>query len=536
MGNFLKRQLIPPVAACLWMLFFVLPVGAEQNGLDHFVDGVDAFDVADYDQALMSFQNAADLEPDNLQFKLYIGLTYKAQGRNDEAIEIFESIVASQPAQYVTAFFEIVAIYVEQKRYAEAIDTLARAAAVDPGDPAVYLEKGMVHKKAGEYGLAIQSFNQAKALDPDLGQAVYYNIGSVYFEQDKNDEYFTHEAFDVAVEMFERAIELDPSTSIADKARQSVKNVELAKRSRKDWYLATAVTFGYDSNVPLDPLETVTARPAGQPSNEGDRFEVFYLVGGWKFINRRSLELDVGYELRITGYDDWLDNNLMGHRPHLYLRYNSKPFYYTLNYDYSLWYEGGDQNDLHDYGIYFAYSGGTSTLRMHSVTPTVIIEEPHDLASKISFNYQAKDYFDGISSDAHSYAAEIIQSYKMSDKIHPYMGYKFTREVADDETESYVYQIGMLGVSCQLGWELQADATLSLGTIDYNYNPAYAVVGKRSDDQIRLLLGLTRPFADGFNLMLYYDFTDSDSNITQSGTDPYEFRKHVTSLSLSYEF
>ncbi len=508
--------------------FLLLPVtaSAQQNAMNHFVDGVEAYESGSYQEAINSLKKAIELEPGNLEFQYYLGLTYSAMGKYEEALEVFGKIVEREPVTFRKAYFEIAAVYSKQKQYQKAIDTLSLVEEIAPKDVRVYLEKGYAFQKIKKYDLAIQNFNKAKDLEPKMLQLIYYNIGAAYFEA---------EAFDKAEEMFAKSIEVNPDTSVAQNARQAIVNARGAKKARRPWYLSGSFTLSYDDNVLQKALEQAAiVSPTGETLDEADFFQTLIIRGGYKLLNRKDLELGAGYSLYCTGYRDLVDSNIIGHIPHLYLNYNRHPFYFRLPYEFSYYRTGGKENGQ-DMGFYLTFgSDSDKKLKMHALSPTLTIVEPHNLKSEITFAYQDMDYLDHVTSDADQFSIGIVQYYQFSNKeIYPRAGYKYGSEDADQSIYSYKYHQLLLGIASALPWwKTRGDISLTYEKTAFHSNPFYTLTGEREDKKYILALSIAKPLSDIFQLAFSYSYTHSDSNVSSNGIDPYKFKKNVYGLMI----
>jgi tetratricopeptide (TPR) repeat protein len=507
-------------------LSFTFLASAQESATNYFADGVEALEVADYEDAIKSFKKSIDLDPSNLEFHYYLGLTYSAAKRYEDALGIFESITDKEPAMFRKVYFEMASVYARQEKYQKAIDTLNLVEKIDPKDTRIYIEKGYACQRLKDYDKAIENFNKAKDLDPKLTQVACYNIAAVYYEV---------EEFDRSEEMFYKAIEVDPSTVTAEHARKSIINLKGARKARKPWYASVSFNYGYDDNVLQKPLEQATIVSAtGETLDEADQFQTFLLTGGVKFINRKDLEIGAGYSLYCAGYKELTDSNVLGHIPHLYLQYSDHPFYFRIQYDFSYYYAGGKENGQ-DNGFFLTFGNDSDgQLRMHSIMPTFTIIEPHNLKSEITLSYQNKEYLDETTSDASHYSAAIVQSYKIPNtQCFPRIGYKYGYEDANVEESIYRYHQGLLGLSSHIYWGIQGDFSLTYERTDYHYNPLYAEQGERGDRKYIGAISLSRSVSDMFSLTFSYNYTHNNSNVTRDGQDSYKFKKNLYSLMIT---
>ena len=217
--------------------------------------------------------------------------------------------------------------------------------------------------------------------------------------------------------------------------------------------------------------------------------------------------------------------------------YSDHPFYLRINYDFSYYYTGGKEN-AQDKGFFLTFGAGSEKkLKMHSVMPTIAIVEPHNLKSEITLSYQDKDYLDEVTSDASHYSGGIVQSYKIPNtEYHPRAGYKYGHENASDERSSYEYYQLLLGLSSPLRWGVWGDISITFERTFFKRNPAFSLVKERRDRKYMGAISLTRPLTERFKLMFSYNYTNNNSNVSDGGIDPYEFKKNVYSLMITGVF
>jgi len=526
MREFLKRSFLHLIV--LLFLSFPAFASAHQSAMNYFVDGVEAFESASYQEAIRSLEKAIELDPANLEFQYYLGLTFTAMKKYEDALKVFELIVGKEPVRFRKAYFEIAALYAKQEQYQKAIDTLSIVEEIAPKEVRVYLEKGYAYQKLKDYDQAIDNFNKAKDIEPKMLQMLLYNIASVYFEA---------EAFDKAEEVFREAIEVNPTTATAENARKAIVNVKGTKKARRPLYLSASLTWAYDDNVLLKPLEQAAVVSAtGQALDEDDQFQSLLFRGGYKFVNRKDLEVGAGYSLSCIGYKELVQSNVLGHIPHLYLNYNAHPSYVRLNYDFSYYYAGGKKNGQ-DEGLFFTFGDRAKKLKMHTIMPVFTIVEPHNLRSEITLSYQNKNYLDQVTPDASHYSGGIVQSYKIPDtEYHPRAGYKYGSEDATDEKSSYKYHQVLLGFSSPLPWGVWGDISVTFERMNFERNPAFSLDKKRRDRKYIGAISLTRPLSESYKLMFSYSYTTNNSNVSDGANDPYRFKKNVYSLMITGMF
>src|SRR5215213_9053487 len=96
---------------------------------------------------------AAGWAADEIRLVSELGFALAEQGRNHEAITIFEGLVALAPA---TTYFEVAlgALWLRENNPAQALPHLNAAVAADPNDIPTRLNRGEVHLRLENYEAA----------------------------------------------------------------------------------------------------------------------------------------------------------------------------------------------------------------------------------------------------------------------------------------------------------------------------------------------------------------------------------------------
>ncbi len=494
--------------------------------MDIFMDGVDALDMQDFEEAARLFEKAAAMEPKNLEYQYYIAVAYVRLKKNREALEIFESLITEESKLFFKAYFDVAAIYSSEKQYEKAIEVLQKAAKIEPDSGRVFLDMGYAYKDSGNYGQAIKCFSRAKELDPQLNQISIYMTGATYLEEER---------FDQAAQMFQKTVELDPATPLAESARQTIPRVEEAAWARKPWYLFTSFNWGYDDNVARDPLNEVTGGPVSGGTGKGDQYQTFFLKTGYKFLNLKDYEAGVGYTLFSLGYRDWTVANVTSHSPHLYFQADWHPVFFRFQYDFSYFYSGGKKQGINP-PVYLTFANNSSArLRMHSFMPTISILEPYDLRTDINLVYQIKDYLDGVTGDSSRYGGDITQSYQIpGTQCLPRIGYRTAYEPSDDDPSTYSYHELMVGVAANIYWGIWGDLSFAYMRTHY---PDFTLSGGRRDSTYTTTFSLKRYLTERLLLTFLYMHMKNDSDyVSSSDEDLYTFKKNIYSLEISYDF
>jgi len=128
-------------------------------------------------------------------------------------------IVAADPKN-VQAWIALGNDYCDLQQAQSSVDAYAKALALNPGNPDVLTDQGIMYRKLGAFDKAVADFQQAGKLNPKHLQS-FFNLGIVYDQDLKN-----HGA---AVKAWTKVIEIDPASPQANQARQLIQALNQPK-------------------------------------------------------------------------------------------------------------------------------------------------------------------------------------------------------------------------------------------------------------------------------------------------------------------
>lgn len=195
---------------------------APQNTYIPFNRGIQYFAQAkDYTKARISLEKALrnwEKDPAGLSrsfIAYFLGLAYFAEDNYTQAQTIFEDL-REDPVYYGQAYELLARVYVEQKKYAKAIEAYTAYLTIDPeaaktqqvqqryrkyyllnqlaGDAnnaGVLNDLGQIAGAEEKEDIARDYYQRALAVDPD-NAVVHYNLGSLYLSQQKAQEALLH--------------------------------------------------------------------------------------------------------------------------------------------------------------------------------------------------------------------------------------------------------------------------------------------------------------------------------------------------------
>jgi tetratricopeptide (TPR) repeat protein len=123
-----------------------------------------------YRAALQRFQALAAANPDDVDARLWIARLHSWMGHDARAVDVYESILATNP-RHIDAMIGAGDALIRLGRRREAGDVLARAETAAPDNAAVLAAQGRLHAAAGHSDLALAYYQRAMTIDPSAATA-----------------------------------------------------------------------------------------------------------------------------------------------------------------------------------------------------------------------------------------------------------------------------------------------------------------------------------------------------------------------------
>jgi tetratricopeptide (TPR) repeat protein len=126
----------------------------------------------DYDQAIIDYNEAARLEPNNAATYNSRGDAYYKKGDYDRAIADYTEAIKLDP-NYAAAYGGRAAAYLAKGDLNRAIADCDQALKLDPELAPAYSTRGSAYLATGDINKALSDFNQALSLDPNYVRALH---------------------------------------------------------------------------------------------------------------------------------------------------------------------------------------------------------------------------------------------------------------------------------------------------------------------------------------------------------------------------
>jgi len=114
-----------------------------------------------FDMAVATAQNAIRIHPEYARAWSYLGMSYKEQGRNAEALEAFERAMAIDPGDYPWTLNNHAELLILAGRHEEAVTISRKALEALPGDPWCLALLGRAYYYLGDYQQAHTALTEA---------------------------------------------------------------------------------------------------------------------------------------------------------------------------------------------------------------------------------------------------------------------------------------------------------------------------------------------------------------------------------------
>jgi len=206
-----------------------------------------------FDDAVREFESLIRERKDLTWAYLFLAETRLASGRGPDAVRALESGVRANPESF-TLLAACGELLIQSGDMDSAIGVLEKAISLVESDPSVWDNLGFIYWRKGVFDKAAEYYRKAIALDPSFPK-VNSNLGALYYtlftDRGRDPKNLT-----LAVESFRRAVELDPSFNLAWRGL----GVAL-KESGKTDEAAAAWTKAFETN-PRDGFSAISLASA----------------------------------------------------------------------------------------------------------------------------------------------------------------------------------------------------------------------------------------------------------------------------------
>jgi len=173
-----------------------ISVSAQQQPNPQLVEGINAVEATDYEQAVVSLEQAAKAQPENEAAHYYLGLAHFQLQQYPEALQAFRQAEQLAPMRPGIRLY-IGRVYAQQGAFDEAIASYQQELSklAGPQKAETLLALGQAYGQTGQLDQAQEALSQAIYYDPKYVEAFYY-YGQVFLSLHRPED---------ALEQFEKA-------------------------------------------------------------------------------------------------------------------------------------------------------------------------------------------------------------------------------------------------------------------------------------------------------------------------------------------
>jgi tetratricopeptide (TPR) repeat protein len=151
-----------------------------------FEDGEAAYRARKYAEATAIFSEYVERRPSNPWGHYMLGLSAWKRGDVAKSEQAFEQALRLDPSHMKSLLNES-RLFIDQKRYDDAIDRLTRASELDPESPVVYRLLGRTYQAKGDTAEAIEAYRAAIEVNESDAWSMN-NLGLLLLEANRADE------------------------------------------------------------------------------------------------------------------------------------------------------------------------------------------------------------------------------------------------------------------------------------------------------------------------------------------------------------
>ena len=201
-----------------------------------FADGQAAYQARKYSDATAIFDHYTTQRPANAWGHYMLGLSAWKSGDLAKSEQAFEKALSVDP-HHVKSLMNLSRVFIEQKRYDDALARLSSAAEIDPDSTEVQRLLGRTYHTQGKTDEAVSAYRRAIELN-ELDAWSMNNLGLVFLETKRADE---------ALPLLTQATELRPEVPVFhNNLGMALEHTGRFKQAATEYKAALAADPGYD--------------------------------------------------------------------------------------------------------------------------------------------------------------------------------------------------------------------------------------------------------------------------------------------------
>jgi tetratricopeptide (TPR) repeat protein len=166
------------MTACFLCLSLTTVHAAPVDITDHLMSGNKLVQEKHYKEAAREYETAVQLDPQNADANLLLGLTLTNTGDLERAVQYTQASIKIRPSY--SAYYNLGLIYANKSRYQDAMAAYQNALKLNPSSYLGWYQLGLVYSTDLQFTKAIEAYQKVIELNPKFAQA-YHGLGSAYY-------------------------------------------------------------------------------------------------------------------------------------------------------------------------------------------------------------------------------------------------------------------------------------------------------------------------------------------------------------------
>jgi Tfp pilus assembly protein PilF len=466
--------------------------------------GLVLFHAQRYQEALTLFEQAVEVDPDDVYALYYRGVARGRLGDSEGAIQDLRAVAERKP-DLSAASLELGVALVDDGRAAEAMPWLERAQQVPELDGQASFFLGIAQLRSGRDASAEANFERAANADPKLALAALYYRGVAAYQTARWSE---------AEDRFRAVTSQSPGSKLGREAADFLASIEA--RQARDFRLFADLSVFYDSNVTIGPDDDTVSDEIGV-SGEDDGGVAVTVGGGFTPLRTQRALVNVSYDFFQSFYFDLTDFDLQDHRPSVEVVGRAGPTRFGLlgRYDYYTLNAHRFLQEATAFPWFTLYYGAASRF---------------DLSYRMRYRDFLDSDFELRSGFNHSMGIQYVFNFGDWARFVS-VGYRYDLENPDgssDEAKAFGYDGHEASVG--VGWTFPAGIWGDAGYA-YHYESYDSDSGGRRDHDHRIFAAVGKELTDWLLVRCSYSGTINDSN-----QDVFQYDRNIVSLGAEVSY
>jgi len=486
-----------------------------------------AYDEKRYEDALTSFRQALQLDPNNVEALYYAGLSNIALKRYDQAVEALEQARKRESRDQAIAF-QLGALYFGMEQYDKAQPLLEQVFAANPRLDSLGYYVGFMRYRNKDYQGAVRAFRAGTSSDPNIQQVTRFYSGLALGILGLPEQ---------ATAELDEALRLQPASPLTGPAERLRGAVVAAREGERRLKAEVRLGFFYDDNVVVNPEQ-------GRDP----------LVGLLR--NRRqaslgelgSLRLDYTF-LRQGGWDATATASIFSTYNNDITKFNIVDYLGGLGTSYRGIVSGVPYQAALQYSYDYLTLGGDKFVQRHTVVPSLVVLPNSWNLDALQLRYQDKGYGKETNTpgpekrDGDNYMVGLTHAFRFSNDQHQIkIGYQWDFDDLDGPRGrgrdlSYYGSRVLAGGQYTLPWygiRLTDDFDVHLREYLHTntFFPSQAPnTIRRRDTEYTNVFAVVTPLPYNLTFTVSYQTTFANSNL-----DVFQYRRNFVSAILGWNY